>query len=46
MTSGPDEEPNPNAAGYPGYWIELGTVSQDFGGGAYIQTNLFFQRMS
>jgi hypothetical protein len=37
---------NPNAAGYPGNWLLLGTVSQDANANNYgIITNYFYQRV-
>jgi hypothetical protein len=45
MTSGPGGGPsNPNAAGYPGNWMHIGSVSEN-AGGYFIVTNDFFQRI-
>ena len=45
MTSGPGGTNNPNDAGWPGTWQQLGSVSQN-AGGYFIITNYVYQRIA
>lgn len=47
MTSGFQYNPSqtPNSAGYPGTWLQIGSVAQN-AGGYFVNTNYFYQRVA